>query len=277
MTLNSEYAGHKLLVANRGEIAVRIILTAQRLGIETLAIYTSSDALSPHVTIADEAAHLQSRINDQEQLGSESKLYLLSASIISICKHHRVTMVHPGYGILSENGNFAHSAEAAGMIWLGPQPYIIRTMGLKHEARVFAANAGLKFVPESRGLVSTLDEALSIANTVGFPVILKATAGGGGMGHLVCRNDNDLSDHFMSAQERSTVSGVVYALPASKLNAYPSVSISPHNSLSQDSFLTRDDWFLLSDPVCRSRRSTAPILYPPFLRPRFRRLSLPSV
>jgi hypothetical protein len=161
-------------------------------------------------------------------------------------------MVHPGYGILSENDNFALSAEAAGMIWLSPQPYIIRTMGLKHEARVLAANAGLKLVPGSQGLVSILDEALSIANMVGFPMILKATlaAGGGGMGYLVCRNDNDLSDHFMSAQERATVSGVVYALPASKLNAYPSVSISPHNSLSQDSFLTRDDWFLLSLPSC---------------------------
>jgi urea carboxylase len=230
MALNSEYAGHKLLVANRGEIAVRIIRTAQRLGIETLAIYTSSDALSPHVTIADEAAHLQSRTSDQEQLGSESKLYLSSASIISICKHHRVTMVHPGYGFLSENEDFALAVEAAGMIWLGPQPDIIRTMGLKHEARVLAANAGLQLVPGSQGLVSTLDEALSIANAVGFPVILKATAGGGGMGLLVCRNDNDLSNHFMSAQERATVSRVIYAVPASKLNVYPSVSISPRGS-----------------------------------------------
>ncbi|KAG2148952.1 allophanate hydrolase subunit 2-domain-containing protein [Suillus clintonianus] len=204
MTLNSEYASHKLLVANRGEIAVRIIRTAQRLGIATLAIYTSSDALSPHVAIADESAYLQNSPSDQEQPGSESKLYLSSATIISICRQHQVTMVHPGYGFLSENEEFAFSVEAAGMIWLGPQPDVIRIMGLKHEARYLAAKAGLQLVPGSQGLVNTLDEALSIANTIGFPVILKATAGGGGMGLLVCRNGSDLSNSFISAQERAT-------------------------------------------------------------------------
>ncbi|KAG1748041.1 allophanate hydrolase subunit 2-domain-containing protein [Suillus lakei] len=198
MLLNSEYTGHKLLVANRGEIAVRIIRTAQRLGIATLAIYTSSDALSPHAAIADEAAHLQDRASDQEQLGSESKLYLSSAIIISIC---RTALC---YGFLSENEEFALSVEAAGMIWLGPQPDVIRIMGLKHEARRLAANAGLQLVPGSQGLVNTLDEALSIANMIGFPVILKATAGGGGMGLLVCRNGSDLSNCFISAQERAT-------------------------------------------------------------------------
>lgn len=212
MTLHSEYAGHKLLVANRGEIAVRIIRTAQQLGIKTVAIYTSSDSLSPHVALADEAAHLQNRASDQEQLGSESKLYLSSASIISICMQHQVTMVHPGYGFLSENEGFALSVEAAGMIWLGPQPDVIRIMGLKHEARVIAANAGLQLVPGSIGLVSTLDEALIIANTIRFPVILKATAGGGGMGLLVCRNVDDLSNLFISAQERATVSRMIYTL-----------------------------------------------------------------
>ncbi|KAG1903472.1 carbamoyl-phosphate synthase L chain, ATP binding domain-containing protein [Suillus fuscotomentosus] len=204
MSLNSEYTSHKLLVANRGEIAVRIIRTAQRLGIATVAIYTSSDALSPHVAIADEAAHLQNYAGDQQQLASESKLYLSSATIISICKQHRVTMVHPGYGFLSENEEFALSVEAAQMIWLGPQPDVIRIMGLKHEARHLAANAGLQLVPGSQGLVNTLDEALNIANTIGFPVILKATAGGGGMGLIVCQNGSDLSKYFIGAQERAT-------------------------------------------------------------------------
>lgn len=212
MSLNSEYTSHKLLVANRGEIAVRIIRTAQRLGIATVAIYTSSDALSPHVAIADEAAHLQNCAGDQQQLASESKLYLSSATIISICKQYRVTMVHPGYGFLSENEEFALSVEAAQMIWLGPQPDVIRIMGLKHEARRLAANAGLQLVPGSQGLVNTLDEALNIANTIGFPVILKATAGGGGMGLIVCQNGSDLSKCFISAQERATVSMMVDAL-----------------------------------------------------------------
>lgn len=206
MSLNSEYASHKLLVANRGEIAVRIIRTAQRLGIATVAIYTSSDALSPHVAIADEAAHLQNHAADPQQLASESKLYLSSAIIVSICRQYRVTMVHPGYGFLSENEEFALSVEAAGMIWLGPQPDVIRIMGLKHEARRLAAHAGLRLVPGSHGLVNTLDEAISMANTIGFPVILKATAGGGGMGLLVCQNSTDLSKCFISAQERATVS-----------------------------------------------------------------------
>ena len=213
---HSEYTGHKLLVANRGEIAVRILRTAQRLGIETLAIYTSSDSLSPHVTIADEAVHLRKRASDQEPLGSESKLYLSIDSIISICKQHRVTMVHPGYGFLSENEEFALSVEAAGMIWLGPQPHVIRIMGLKHEARILAANSGLQLVPGSKGLVSTLSEALSIANTIGYPVILKATAGGGGMGLLVCQDIDDLSNCFISAQERATVSRMAYALVEAK-------------------------------------------------------------
>ncbi|KAG2155228.1 allophanate hydrolase subunit 2-domain-containing protein [Suillus bovinus] len=204
MLPDSEYASHKLLVANRGEIAVRIIRTAQRLGIATVAIYTSSDALSPHVAIADEAAHLQNRASDQQQQASESKLYLSSAIIISICKQYRVTMVHPGYGFLSENEEFALSVEAAGMIWLGPQPDVIRIMGLKHEARRIALNAGLRLVPGSQGLVNTLDEALNIANTIGFPVILKATAGGGGMGLLVCQHGDDLYKSFISAQERAT-------------------------------------------------------------------------
>jgi urea carboxylase len=204
MVLNSEYASHKLLIANRGEIAVRIIRTAQRLGIATVAIYTSSDALSPHVAIADQAAHLQNHTSDQQQLASESKLYLSSAIIISICRQYQVTMVHPGYGFLSENEEFALSVEAAGMIWLGPKPDVIRIMGLKHEARSLAANAGLQLVPGSQGLVNTLNEALSISNAIGFPVILKATAGGGGMGLLVCRNSSDLSECFISARERAT-------------------------------------------------------------------------
>jgi acetyl/propionyl-CoA carboxylase alpha subunit len=212
MVLNSEYASHKLLIANRGEIAVRIIRTAQRLGIATVAIYTSSDALSPHVAIADQAAHLQNHTSDQQQLASESKLYLSSAIIISICRQYQVTMVHPGYGFLSENEEFALSVEAAGMIWLGPKPDVIRIMGLKHEARSLAANAGLQLVPGSQGLVNTLNEALSISNAIGFPVILKATAGGGGMGLLVCRNSSDLSECFISARERATVSMIVDTL-----------------------------------------------------------------
>ncbi|KIJ67378.1 hypothetical protein HYDPIDRAFT_84744 [Hydnomerulius pinastri MD-312] len=201
MDYSDLYGGHKLLVANRGEIAVRIIRTAKRLGIPTVAIYTSSDALSPHVSLADEAALLTGSSNATGQ--SESVAFLSPSAIIAVCKDRTVTMVHPGYGFLSENSDFAQSIVDAGILWLGPQPAVIRTMGLKHEARVLAANAGLPLVPGSQGLVGTFEDALTVSRNTGFPVMLKATAGGGGMGLVICKDEEDLSVRFNNAKERA--------------------------------------------------------------------------
>ncbi|KIJ19332.1 hypothetical protein PAXINDRAFT_174880 [Paxillus involutus ATCC 200175] len=195
-------SGHKLLIANRGEIAVRIIRTAKRLGIPTVAIYTSSDALSPHVSLADEAALLKDA-SLETPAQSESKSYLSPGAVISLCKDRAVTMVHPGYGFLSENADFAQAAIDAGILWLGPQPDVIRSMGLKHEARALAARAGLPLVPGSQGFVGTFEEALIVSNDIGFPVVLKATAGGGGMGLVICKDEEELSIRFKNTKERA--------------------------------------------------------------------------
>ncbi|KAH0835743.1 allophanate hydrolase subunit 2-domain-containing protein [Lanmaoa asiatica] len=198
------YGGHKLLVANRGEIAVRVIRTAKHLGIPTVAVYSPSDAMSPHVSLADEAALLKDTSQLRVSGGQpESKLYLSLSAIIAVCKDRHVTMVHPGYGFLSENADFARVVVGAGMIWLGPRPEVIRAMGLKHEARGLAAKAGLPLVPGSRGLVSTSEDALRTAKEIGFPVMLKATAGGGGMGLVICKDDTELSVRFENTRERA--------------------------------------------------------------------------
>ncbi|KAF9233046.1 allophanate hydrolase subunit 2-domain-containing protein [Melanogaster broomeanus] len=203
MQYSELYGGHKLLVANRGEIAVRIIRTAKRLGIPTVAIYTSSDALSPHVSLADEAALVKENTDAQAPGQSESKSYLSHSAIISVCSERAATMVHPGYGFLSENADFAQAVIDAGMLWLGPQPDVIRSMGLKHEARALAAKAGLPLVPGSQGLVNTFEEALTVSRDVGFPVMLKATAGGGGMGLVICKDEDELSARFKNTKERA--------------------------------------------------------------------------
>ncbi|KAH7886782.1 allophanate hydrolase subunit 2-domain-containing protein [Phlebopus sp. FC_14] len=199
----SAYGRHKLLVANRGEIAVRIMRTAKRLGIRTVAVYTPSDALSPHVSAANEAVPLKEGSGGTAQSVSESNLYISATPIISVCKDRNVTMVHPGYGFLSENVDFAQSVIDAGLLWLGPQPHVIRAMGLKHEARILAANAGLPVVPGSQGLMATFEDALSVSNQIGFPIMLKATAGGGGMGLVICRDEGELSVQFKNTKQRA--------------------------------------------------------------------------
>ncbi|KAJ7304851.1 allophanate hydrolase subunit 2-domain-containing protein [Mycena albidolilacea] len=188
---------HKLLVANRGEIALRIIRTAKVQGIVTVAIYTSSDALSPHVTLADEAIFLAS---DGE---SESQAYLSGPRIIALCQEHQVTMLHPGYGFLSENTAFAQAVLDVGIIWLGPKPDVIKTMGLKHLARDVAMKAGVTCVPGSEGLVPDAADARAIAGRIGFPVMLKASAGGGGMGMVVCTDEDALAEAFSRTTQRA--------------------------------------------------------------------------
>ncbi|KAH7906361.1 allophanate hydrolase subunit 2-domain-containing protein [Hygrophoropsis aurantiaca] len=198
------FSRHKLLVANRGEIAVRIIRSAKHLGVSTVAIYTPSDALSPHVALADYAALLEVESNS-DRGNSESKAYLSMHTILAICHQYHVTMVHPGYGFLSENTDFARLIVNAGIIWLGPSPDTIQSMGLKHKARAIAVRAGLDLVPGSKGLVTSLEDALAISRNIGFPVMLKATAGGGGMGLVICHNEVELLDRFAPTKQRAQV------------------------------------------------------------------------
>ncbi|KAJ6572508.1 allophanate hydrolase subunit 2-domain-containing protein, partial [Mycena vulgaris] len=194
---------HKLLVANRGEIAVRILRTARAEGIATVAIYTPSDALSPHVTMADEAVLLAPPSDDAAE--SESQTYLVGPRIIALASKHGVTMLHPGYGFLSESAEFAQTVLDAGIVWLGPRPSVIRTMGLKHLARDVAAQANVACVPGSEGLVEDEAGAVQVAERVGFPVMVKASAGGGGMGMVICEDEHALLDAFLRVKKRAEV------------------------------------------------------------------------
>lgn len=193
---------HKLLVANRGEIAVRILRTAQRLGIRTVSVYTQSDATAPHVVLADDAVAL--RHDDPDPL-SNSRGYLDAELIADICVAQEVTLVHPGYGFLSENAGFAELIESRGITWLGPRPETIKAMGLKHTARMIAVEAGVPIVPGSEDLVHDIEAAKLVCEDVGYPVMLKSTAGGGGMGLVVCNDVNELVEKFPATQARAKV------------------------------------------------------------------------
>ncbi|KAJ9663199.1 hypothetical protein H2198_000960 [Neophaeococcomyces mojaviensis] len=182
-----------LLVANRGEIAVRLIKTAKKLKIRTISIYTNADAASIHVGAADEAVLLS---------GPDSKAYLDGEQIIEIAKAHKVDAIIPGYGFLSENTDFARQIADAGMVFAGPSPKAIEDFGIKHTARELAAAADVPIVPGTKGLVNSEDEAVAEANKLGYPVMLKATAGGGGMGLLTCDNETDVRKSFKTVQSR---------------------------------------------------------------------------
>ncbi|OWZ26724.1 urea carboxylase [Cryptococcus neoformans Tu259-1] len=178
----------KLLIANRGEIALRIIRSARALSIPTVSIYTLVDASSPHVLEAEESYV----IGD----GSDPRGYLNIDGIVKIIQKSRATMVAPGYGFLSENAAFATAVEALGVTFLGPTPTQMTSMGLKHEARAVAIKAGVPVVPGSEGAVSTLDNAVKVARDIGYPILVKASGGGGGMGMQVCKGEQDLIDNF---------------------------------------------------------------------------------
>lgn len=155
-----------LLVANRGEISVRLTRTAKRLGIRTISIYTSPDAASLHVSAADEAVLLK---------GPESKAYLDGEQIIEIAKAHNADAIIPGYGFLSENTDFARQIAEAGMAFVGPSPRAIEAFGIKHTARALAEKAEVPIVPGTKGLVTSEENAVSEADQLGYPVMLKAT------------------------------------------------------------------------------------------------------
>ncbi|KAL5338477.1 allophanate hydrolase subunit 2-domain-containing protein [Aspergillus crustosus] len=182
-----------LLIANRGEIAVRILKTARKLRIRTIAVYTEPDAASTHVHLADEAILLS---------GLPSQAYIDGDQIIEIAKRHHAEAIIPGYGFLSENSEFARAVAAAGLVFVGPSPESIAAFGLKHTARDLATKAGVPIVPGSQGLVKSEDEAVTVAQSLGFPVMLKATAGGGGMGLFTCSTEKEVRSSFQTVQSR---------------------------------------------------------------------------
>lgn len=182
-----------LLIANRGEIAVRIIRTAKALGIHTISIYSAADAASTHVSAADEAVPLP---------GPPSTAYTDEAAILAIAQAKHADAIIPGYGFLSENAHFATLVAAAGLAWVGPRPDALAAFGIKHAARALAARAGVPIVPGSPGLVADADAAARAADALGYPVMLKATGGGGGMGLAACADAGGVREGFRSVRGR---------------------------------------------------------------------------
>jgi acetyl-CoA carboxylase, biotin carboxylase subunit len=195
----------KLLVANRGEIAVRVIRAAKELGLKTVAVFSDADKDSLAVRSADEAI----RIGPPQA----AKSYLDGEAIIAAARETGAGAIHPGYGFLSENARFADAVAAAGLVFVGPSAETIRIMGDKAAARAAAQAAGVPIVPGTEGEVADLAEALAGARRIGFPVMLKASAGGGGRGIRVAANEAEFEHHFHTAQAEATAafgSGALY-------------------------------------------------------------------
>ncbi len=181
----------RLLIANRGEIALRIHRAAHEMGIETVAVHSTADADAMHVRLADHAVCIGPP--------AAKDSYLNMAAIISAAEITHADAIHPGYGFLSENAKFAEIVEAHDITWIGPKPEHIRTMGDKIEAKRTAGALGLPLVPGSDGAVSDIKEAKAIAEAAGYPVIIKAASGGGGRGMKVCNGPDELETLIQQA------------------------------------------------------------------------------
>jgi len=195
----------RVLVANRGEIAVRVIRAARELGMGTIAVYSEADANSLHVKLADTAVCIGPP--------QAAKSYLNMAAILRAAKVSGADAIHPGYGFLAENADFADAVRAAGMVFVGPSGDAIRRMGDKASARRAAIEAGVPVVPGSDGLVGDMDAARREAARIGYPVMLKATAGGGGRGIRVCVDETALVQQWPAAQAEAQAAfgnGAVY-------------------------------------------------------------------
>jgi len=187
-----------LLIANRGEIACRVIRTAKRLGIRTIAVYSDADRDALHVKMADEAVHIG---------GSAARdSYLSIDRIIAACKQTGAAAVHPGYGFLSENAEFAAALERNGIIFVGPPTKAVEAMGDKITSKKLAAEAGVSTVPGHMGLIADADEAVTIARKVGYPVMIKASAGGGGKGMRIAWTDAEAREGFERSKSEAASS-----------------------------------------------------------------------
>jgi len=185
----------KILIANRGEIALRVICACKELGIKAVAVYSEPDRNSLHVRFADEALCIGP--------ARAGESYLNIPAIISAAEIANVDAIHPGYGLLSENANFAHVCESSGLKFIGPPSEVIRMMGEKEKARQAMKRCGVPILPGSDGVVATEAEALQWARQVGFPVIVKASAGGGGRGMRVIRSEEELPHMFSAAHSEA--------------------------------------------------------------------------
>ena len=178
----------KILIANRGEIACRVIASAQKMGIATVAVYSDADRNAEHVKMADEAVHIGPPPANQS--------YLLADKIIAACKETGAQAVHPGYGFLSERASFCEALEKEGITFIGPKPRAIEAMGDKITSKKIAADAGVSTVPGFMGLIEDADHAVKISTEIGYPVMIKASAGGGGKGMRIAWNDAEAREGF---------------------------------------------------------------------------------
>jgi acetyl-CoA carboxylase, biotin carboxylase subunit len=181
----------KILIANRGEIALRIHRAAHEMGIKTVAVHSTADADAMHVRLADEAICIGPP--------SATDSYLNIPAIISAAEISHADAIHPGYGFLSENAQFAEIVESHNITWIGPRPEHIRTMGDKVEAKRSAGKLGLPLVPGSDGAIDNVDDAKAIAEDIGYPVIIKAASGGGGRGMKVVNSEDELESQMQQA------------------------------------------------------------------------------
>ena len=185
----------KILIANRGEIACRVILTARKMGIKTVAVYSDADRDARHVELADEAVNIGPAPSRDS--------YLQAEKIIAACKQTGAQAVHPGYGFLSENAGFAKRVEEEGIIFIGPKHYSIAAMGDKIESKKLAGAAGVNCIPGVNDAIETAEKAVEIAQSIGYPVMIKASAGGGGKGLRVAHNDKEALEGFTSCRNEA--------------------------------------------------------------------------
>ena len=185
----------KILIANRGEIACRVIATARKMGIKTVAVYSDADKDARHVMLADEAVNIGPAPSRDS--------YLLADKIIGACKQTGAQAVHPGYGFLSENAEFSKRVEEEGIVFIGPKHYSIAAMGDKIESKKLAGKAGVNCIPGVNDAIETPEKAVEIAKGIGYPVMIKASAGGGGKGLRVAFNDTEALEGFTSCRNEA--------------------------------------------------------------------------
>src|SRR5438874_10431612 len=185
----------RILVANRGEIALRVIRAAHDLGIECVAVFSEADRDAPYLNAADQAICIGP--------AASAESYLKIPRLISAAELANVQAIHPGYGFLSENPHFAEVCRACRIEFIGPPQEAMRLLGNKSEARKLAQKVGVPVVPGSQGLITTDTQALQLAHQIGYPVLIKAAAGGGGRGMRVARNDVNLQSGLKAAQQEA--------------------------------------------------------------------------
>lgn len=186
----------KIVIANRGEIAIRVMKTAKKMGIKTVAVYSEADRNAPHVRFADEAVCIGE--------APSNKSYLSGDTIIEVCKKLKVDAIHPGYGFLSENAEFAKKAEDNNIVFIGPKSETIKTMGDKLAAKEAVKNYNIPMVPGIDKAITNPQEAIEIAKKIGLPILIKAAAGGGGKGMRVVEHEKDIEEQMKRAISEAT-------------------------------------------------------------------------